>query len=197
MAACRNGQLVVRYIKDLPSKYTNLIEPKSSLLEELVRRVEQQVSKAARQHGAEGFHAFLQASLKVGAQNCDRRRGGASARLVGSTGLLCHVDRKAFIGIMRATNALTCQVGQHALGQHACMRAFEERLQDCTKVLAEICKCTAPTPVWISTTTMQAIANQQYKSVLLSAKLDSTDWKNVANRVLNKQQATGKWPITV
>lgn len=42
---------------------------------------------------------------------------------------------------------------------------------------------------------MQAIANQQYKSVLLSA--DSADWKNVANRVLNKQQATGKWPITV
>lgn len=44
---------------------------------------------------------------------------------------------------------------------------------------------------------MQAIANQQYKSVLLSAKLDSTDWKNVAIRVLNKQQATGQWPITV
>ena len=76
MAACPNGQLVVRYIKDLPSKCTNLIEPKSSLLEELVRRVEQQVPKVARQHGAEGFHALLQASLTVGAQSCDRRRGG-------------------------------------------------------------------------------------------------------------------------
>jgi flavorubredoxin len=65
MAMCPNGQLVVRYIKDLPSTYTNLTEPKSSKLEDLVKRVEQQVRMVARQHGAVGFHTLLEASLKV------------------------------------------------------------------------------------------------------------------------------------
>jgi hypothetical protein len=40
---------------------------------------------------------------------------------------------------------------------------------------------------------LQAIAHQQYKSVLVSAKLDSIDWKNVATFVLKKQQTTGQW----
>jgi hypothetical protein len=40
---------------------------------------------------------------------------------------------------------------------------------------------------------LQAIANQQYKSMLVLAKVDTMDWKNVANWVLNKQQATGQW----
>ena len=40
---------------------------------------------------------------------------------------------------------------------------------------------------------LQAIANQQFKSVLVSAKLDSIDWKNVATFVLKKQQTTGQW----
>lgn len=69
MAACPNGHPVVRYIKDLPNKYTNLTEPKSMYVEDLVRRVEQQVPKAARQHGAVGFHTLLQASLQVNAHS--------------------------------------------------------------------------------------------------------------------------------
>lgn len=67
MASSHNGREVVRYIKSLPAKFTNLGEPKSMYLEDLVKKVEQErLPQAARQAGSQGFHALLTASLQVG-----------------------------------------------------------------------------------------------------------------------------------
>lgn len=67
MASSHNGREVVRYIKSLPTKFTNLSEPKSMYLEDLVRRVEaERLPAAARRPGSQGFHALLTASLQVG-----------------------------------------------------------------------------------------------------------------------------------
>lgn len=65
MAHTHNGQAVVRYIKTLPSKFTNVEQPKSMYLEELVRNVEQKIKLSDRQPGAAGFQALLTATLKV------------------------------------------------------------------------------------------------------------------------------------
>jgi hypothetical protein len=58
----------VRYVKFLPTKYTNLVKPKSMYLEDLVKKVAQQIPVAARQQGAAGTHALLTATLQVRAR---------------------------------------------------------------------------------------------------------------------------------
>jgi hypothetical protein len=63
-------QVVVRYIKFLPTKYTNLVEPKSMYLEDLVNKVAQQIPMAARQPGAAGTHVLLTGTLQVGSWYC-------------------------------------------------------------------------------------------------------------------------------
>jgi hypothetical protein len=65
MAGSPNGQAVCRYIKGLPSTYTNLCEPKGMYLEDLVRTVERN-KQTARQPGAPGYEALLTATLQVG-----------------------------------------------------------------------------------------------------------------------------------
>lgn len=41
---------------------------------------------------------------------------------------------------------------------------------------------------------LQAVAQQQYKKVLVNAKMSGENWQHVANRVLNLHNATGQWP---
>lgn len=84
MAGRHNGHQVVRYIKALPVMYTNLPEPKSMYVEDLVKRVEQQIKKDARQAGIVGFHTLLTSSLQVGADGCSGRAAAfVSGRLQG------------------------------------------------------------------------------------------------------------------
>jgi hypothetical protein len=42
---------------------------------------------------------------------------------------------------------------------------------------------------------LQAIAQQQHRQLLSSARLDGEHWQCVAGKVLRRQQATGAWPL--
>jgi hypothetical protein len=55
----------VKYIKRLPVRFTQLPEPKSSLLEKLVLKLQQQNFGDRRLHGKVGFEALLVVVLEA------------------------------------------------------------------------------------------------------------------------------------